>query len=440
MPYHEQFNYRSSEELLAAGEKLSLDLPYQEDISPLLQPITIGNITLPNRLVVHPMEGADAYPHGAPSDMTLRRYLRYARGGSGMIWFEATAVTENGRANPRQLLLSGVTLDSFKRLLEKVRSAGREIFGDGHNIYCVLQLTHSGRYSWSKGMPTPLVVTQNPYLNKKNEYDSLWSDEDLDYLQDIFLEAAGLAYHAGFDAVDIKSCHGYLLNEILAAYTREHSRYGKSFENRTRFITEVIYKIRTQYEMPLSSRLSGFDGLPYPHGFGFSKDNIFEIDLTELQALMRRLLLLGCAFFNVSAGNPYYNPHVVRPYNRPLPGAKLPEEHPLEGVKRLLNIAGGLQKSFPNVPLVGTGYSWLRQFFPHVGAAVIARGEATLIGLGRSSFAYPDAPKDLMEQGKLDPNKVCISCSKCSELMRSGSISGCVVGTAGLKECQHLLS
>lgn len=430
MPYHEPFDFQTKDELLAAADKLNLDLPFQGDIAPLLEPITIGTQTLPNRLAVHPMEGADAYPHGAPSDLTMRRYLRYARGGSGMIWFEATAVTENGRANPRQLMLTSTTLDTFKRMLEKIRAAGREIFGDSHYIYCVLQLTHSGRYSWSKASPAPLIVARNPYLDKNDGSTSLWSDEDLDYQQDHFLEAAGLAYHAGFDAIDIKCCHGYLLNEILAAYTREHSRYGQSFENRTRFVTEVVYKIRAQHELPLTSRLSGFDGLPYPHGFGFSKDNIFEIDLTELRALMRRLLLLGCTFFNVSAGNPYYNPHVVRPYDCPVSGSQLPDEHPLEGVKRLLNIAAGLQKSFPNVPLVGSGYSWLRQFFPYVGAAVVARGEASMIGLGRSSFAYPDAPQDLMEQGELDPKKVCISCSKCSELMRRSSNCGCVVRDA----------
>jgi 2,4-dienoyl-CoA reductase-like NADH-dependent reductase (Old Yellow Enzyme family) len=237
-----------------------------------------------------------------------------------------------------------------------------------------------------------------------------------------------LAHHAGFDAVDIKNCHGYLLNELLAGYNRKHSRYGGSFENRTRFLTELVQKIHALIpRLLISVRLNAFDGIPYPYGFGFTKDSHLDIDVTEIHTLIRRLVLFGCSFFSLSCGNPYSKPHLGRPFDRAMPGMSLPDEHPLEGISRLLRITARLQKSFPDVPFVGTGYSWLRHFLPNIGAAVIKNKEASIIGLGRSSLAYPDVPKDLMKEGALNPEKACITCSRCSEMMRAGLRIGCVV-------------
>jgi 2,4-dienoyl-CoA reductase-like NADH-dependent reductase (Old Yellow Enzyme family) len=216
----------------------------------------------------------------------------------------------------------------------------------------------------------------------------------LEGLQETFVKAARLAQEAGFDAVDIKACHGYLIHELLSAFKRTDSRFGGSFENRTRFLREVVTEIQKQTSgLHTAVRMNIYDGIPYPYGFGV----------------------------------PAYNPHVGRPYDRPLPGWSLPEQHPLEGIFLLLKTAGKTQKDFPHAAVVGTGYSWLRQFFPHVGAAVLAQRKASFIGLGRSSFAYPDAPKDLLEKGCLNPEKVCICCSGCTRLMKRGQPAGCVV-------------
>ena len=428
MAHHLPFDYRSEDELYQAGLNLGLEIPFRSDISPLLRSTTVGGRLVSNRLAVQPMEGADAFTNGSPSELTLRRYRRYAEGGSGLIWFEATAVTPPGRSNPRQMMLTGDNLESFRTLVDNTRAAARARFGQSHEIFCVLQLTHSGRYSKPKGNPRPLVAAYNPYLDKLADEVHILSDEELGHLQNSFLDSARLAYHAGFDAVDIKSCHGYLLNELLGAYSREHSRYGKSFESRTRFLTEVFYKIQNEVpDLLLSTRLSVYDGIPFPYGFGFAKDSPLDIDLTETTTLIRRLQLLGCVFLNISMGNPYVKPHLGRPFDRSIGGSELPDEHPLEGVMRLLKVTGALQRSFPEMPTIGTGYSWLRQFFPQVGAAVLARQEATFIGLGRSALAYPSAPRDLMDKGSLDSNKVCLTCSKCSELLRGGITTGCVV-------------
>ena len=428
MANHRLFDFKNSGELLKASEDYGYRLPFSRDMSLLFKKAFIGDKEIPNRLAVQPMEGYDAYTNGAPSKWTVRRYLRYAEGGSGLIWFEATAVTDDSKSNPRQLTINNENMDSFKALIEKMRSAAVNKFGKSHRIYCVLQLTHSGRYSRPSQSYRPEVVQFNPFLDKDPNEIEIISDEKLDSLQEDFLESARLAFYAGFDAVDIKCCHGYLLNELLGAYARKKSRYGGRFENRTQFITEVTHKIGANTkELELSSRLSAFDGIPYPYGFGFARETSLDIDLTEITVLIRRLLILGASFFNITAGNPYYKPHLTRPFDRPAGGISTPEEDPLVGVIRLIKIVSQLQVEFPSVPFVGTGFSWLRQFFPYVSAGLIEQKRATFIGLGRSSLAYPEAPVDLMDKGKLDKNKVCITCSRCTELMRDQRKTGCVM-------------
>lgn len=428
MSQHEPFNYKTREDLLGKARALGLDLPFQASIDPLFDKVRIGSKWVPNRLAVQPMEAADGLPDGSPGELTFRRYRRYAEGGSGLIWFEATSVVQDGRSNPHQLMLNRRTLDSFKRLVERTRQAAQRALGINHDPYLVLQLTHSGRFSRPEGKSSGKVACFNPYLDEPGEAPTLFSDEDLDRLKNTFIEAVDLAYDAGFDAVDIKACHGYLLHNLLGACTRADSRYGGSFENRARFLIDCIQIARRDFpRIAVAVRLSAADRIPHPYGFGMADDGSDRIDLSESKKLIRQLIEAGCRLLNITAGIPLIFPHISRPYNRPMSGSDRPKEHPLEGVVRLINLAGDLQREFPSVPLVSSGYSWLRQFWPHVGAAVIQEGKASFIGLGRSSFAYPEAPRDLMATGKIDPRKACISCSRCSELLRRGRPSGCAV-------------
>ncbi len=426
MSRHEPFAFQSGSELLKKAGELGLELPFQDSVSPLFESIAIGPKRLANRLAVHPMEGFDAGSDGSPEELTFRRYRRYAEGGYSLIWFEATSVVPEGRSNPHQLMLRPGNLDSFKRLVEQTRRTAQKASGAPDEIFLVLQMTHSGRYSQPEGKPWPQVAGFNPFLDRKPENVQILSDDELDRLQDDYVEAARLGVKAGFDSVDIKACHGYLVNELLAAYTRENSRYGETFENRTRFLQETVQRIKDDVPgLCLAVRLSACDGIP--GGFGVSKDNPEEADLSEPKELVRRLIHSGSSLFNITTGNPYKNPHQGRPFDRPLHGVSPPDEHPLEGVSRLFKLTAEFQKEFPDIPFVGTGFSWLRHFFPNAGAAVLQKGEASFIGLGRSSLAYPDAPRDLMNTGSLDSEKVCITCSRCTELMRHGYESGCVM-------------
>ncbi len=430
MAQHERFKFTDSNELLAKARQLGIDLPFVEDVTPLLTPIEIAGQTLPNRCVIHPMEGRDGETTGAPGELTYRRYERYGAGGCGLIWFEAIAVTEKGRSHPQQMLLSEANLDGFKRLTDATRSAARESLGANHENSLVVQLHHSGRYTKVDGKPHPVLGHHSEVLDPAGGIDSdmpLATDDDLDHLQDDYVHAAQLAREAGFDGVDIKACHGYLLAELLAAYTRD-GKYGGSFENRSRLLLETAARIRA--EVPgifVTTRVNAYDGVAQPFGFGVDPQNAGQPDLTEVSALLGEFLTAGCPVANISIGIPYHNAHLGRPFDTPLPGFDPPPEHPLEGVARLLGITAKLQHAWPELPLVGTGYSWLRQFFPNVAAAGIGAGQVSLVGVGRLAFAYPDFVRDLSERGELDPKKLCIACSGCTRLMRAGLSTGCVV-------------
>ncbi len=456
-----EFQLSGIEDLKQLSCRLNAPIDAIEDVSILAEPVQVGGLVIPNSLAVHPMEGCDGDSAGRPGKLTLRRYERFAAGGAGLIWAEATAVVPEGRANPRQLWLNEKSKESFAALVKKMRAVAAESMGpeprpslarpfenhlvEGrgeHKPVIVAQLTHSGRYSKPEGVAHPLILGRCPYrdalipqekpdMNAESKIPlnrSVLTDEYLDELQDAYVAAARMALEVGFDAVDVKSCHGYLINELFACRNRK-GKYGGSFENRIRFVLDVVDKIHKELgeKAPVVTRLGIYDAIPYPYGWGVDKDDYTKPDLAEPKKLIARLAERGVKMINITAANPYYNPHVGRPFNEPIVGGYEEPEHPLAGVSRLINLAGEIQKQFPNIAVVGTGYSWLRTLLPNVAAAGKAKGLAAIVGVGRMAFAYPDFARDIITGGKLDPAKVCVSCSACTQIMRDGGMTGCVV-------------
>jgi 2,4-dienoyl-CoA reductase (NADPH2) len=417
---HEKFRYKSKGELLARAAALGLELPFSDDITPLFTPSSIGEFNIENRLVVQPMEGYDSLADGSPSDLTRRRYLRYAAGGSGIIWYEAVSVSAGGRSNPGQLWINKANVPAFRHLNAEVRNGASDL---AKNPLLIIQLTHSGRYSKPDSISRPMVAAPNSILDKTVPH--ILTDEELKRIQDDYVEAARLSAEAGFDAIDIKACHGYLMIELLAARNRTGSVYGGDpVENRFRFMFETIDRIRNEVPgMLITTRLNLSD--VYEGGFGVGSGN--DPDFSETFALVGKLREKGIKLVNASMGSPYHNPHVTRPYDTPLPGQQPPAEHPLEGVMKMIRGTALFQEKFPDMQFVGSAYSWLRQFAPNTGAAVLSKGWASYIGLGRSSFAYPDLPVDLMKNGAADPSRVCITCSGCTRLIRNFRPGGCVI-------------
>jgi NADPH-dependent glutamate synthase beta subunit-like oxidoreductase/2,4-dienoyl-CoA reductase-like NADH-dependent reductase (Old Yellow Enzyme family) len=437
---HERFHLKNLDQLRAEIERLGLEMSIDEDVSVLSTPLTIAEKTMPNRFSVQPMEGFDAHPNGSPGELSFRRYRRYASGGFGLIWFEATAVMEEARSNPGQLWLHTGSVGAFRELVESTRRAAQERFD--RDVILIVQLTHSGRYSKSTGRPRPLIAHRSPILDPRHDLPEDYpvvSDDYLDRLQDTYVEVAKLAAQAGFDGVDIKSCHRYLVSELLASFTRE-GKYGGSFENRTRLLRESLARIKD--EVPgvfITTRVNAYDAISYPYGFGVDKDDYRVPDLTEPIELVRILREMEIPVLNVSIGNPYFNPHFGRPYDFPIKGFSVPDEHPLTGLDRFMSITRQIQESFPNLPVIGSGYTWLRQFMPYVAAGTINSSGATVLGIGRGAFAYPDTPRDVIETGRMDPAKCCVTCSACTQIMRDGGKTGCVVRDSEIYGPQYRL-
>jgi len=451
------FDYDSLDDLRRDIDRLGLvDIPLDDDLTPIFRPVQIGPLTVGNSLAIHPMEGCDGTLTGKPDTLTYRRWERFGAGGAKLIWGEATALREEGRANTRQLWICEENARALEDLLSRTRKVHREMFGPNEEVTVGLQLTHSGRYSYRQ----PIIVVHDPvldsitYVDKKQGGGSTrWvdgggrtpvtpdypviSDDDLERIEDDFVRAARLVRRIGFDFVDLKQCHRYLLSELLSAKTRE-GRYGGSFENRTRLIQNVVRKVRSAVpDLVIASRFNAYDGIPYAkdpatrvgtplpydtpyrYGFGVGEHDPLQEDLTESKLLVGLLRDLGVVMVNISAGSPYTNPHVGRPFERPpIDGYETPE-HPLFGVARHFRITAEIQQAYPDVTVVGTGYSWLQQYFLNAAAANIRTGRVTIAGVGRGALAYPDFTRDAMHKGRLDRRKVCITVSFCTALMRA---------------------
>ncbi|MDH7481772.1 MAG: FAD-dependent oxidoreductase [Armatimonadota bacterium] len=427
---HGTFSLSSLDDLHAAIHELALDISIEEDITCLTEPIEIAGRLIPNRMAIQPMEGCDGTAEGAPGELTNRRYRRFGAGGAGLLWVEACAVVPEGRANPRQLWIHKGTVDAFAMMLEQARLAAADSMGTKHCPFFVLQLTHSGRYSKPGCDPAPIIAYHDPYLDPTRGISPdqpIISDDELEALEDAYVEAARLAFLAGFDAVDVKACHRYLVNELLAAHTRK-GKYGGSYENRTRFLKNIILKIQDNLgkDKVITCRLNIHDAHPYPYGWGMDSSEPTKPNLDEPKRLVRELSEMGITLINMTMGNPYYNPHINRPFDRPIAGGSIPQEHPLVGEERLIKLVRQVREGLPDIKVVGSGYSWLRHLWPHVAAAEIKRGSIQMVGLGRQAFAFPGFAKEIIETGRLDRRHTCITCSSCTQIMRDGGMTGCV--------------
>lgn len=421
------FNYKSlielSEELSSLGLK---NLPLSENTDVLKEEFTAGGVKFKNRFAIQPMEGCDGMKDGSPDELTIRRYQRFAKSGAALIWAEAVAVMPEGRANPRQLYITEENLDSFKRLNEEIKEISLK--ENGFEPVIIMQATHSGRYSKPEGVPAPIIAYNNPVFEKDNPIDPsrIVTDSKLFELEEAYGKAAILAKKAGFDGVDIKSCHRYLASELLSAYTREGA-FGGSFENRTRLLRNGIANAKSAVggDFIVTSRLNIYDGFEYPWGWGVKEGAGLEVDLTEPLKLIDILHNdLGVDILNITIGNPYVNPFVNRPADY---CAEAFGENPLVGVDRMFHCVGTVQKTFPKLCVIGSGISYMREFIPNLAAGAINAGMMTMSGVGREAFAYPDFYKDILEKGHMEKNKCCITCGKCTEIMRSGGTTGCVI-------------
>jgi 2,4-dienoyl-CoA reductase-like NADH-dependent reductase (Old Yellow Enzyme family) len=460
--------YRRVAQLKTAGDfrahlaSLGVEMPFDEELhhgpdSTLARPCLVDGTTIGNRFAILPMEGWDGTRDGRPSDLTRRRWQRFGASGAKLIWGgEAVAVRADGRANPNQLLLTEDTLADLAALRETLVDEHRRRFGRVDDLLVGLQLTHSGRFARpnEKNRLEPLILYHHPLLDRKfgvAVHQPVMSDSEVSRLVDDFVGAAKRSQRAGFAFVDIKHCHGYLGHEFLSAVDRP-GRYGGSFENRTRFLREIVAGVRAEAPgLGIAVRVSAVDWLPfrprpdgcgepeplagasYPYAFGGDGTGL-GIDLTEPLALLDLLESLGVRLVCVTAGSPYYNPHFQRPALFPPSDGYLPPEDPLAGVARHIAITTDLKRHRPALAIVGSGYSYLQEWLPHVAQAVVRTGGADFVGLGRLALSYPEMPADLLAGRPLDRKRFCRTFSDCTTAPRNGLVSGCYPLDAFYKE------
>lgn len=401
-------------------------LPYRDSTAILSTPCRTAGHTLPNRIVYQPMEGCDGTGDGTPGELTVRRYCRFAHGGPGLIWFEATAILPQARANPRQMMLTEKNRDAYKRLLSEMREIS--VRENGYAPLVICQLTHSGRYSKPNGYPEPLVAQHRPLFegDRPLSEDRILTDDNLAALPERYAHAARLAAEVGFDGVDIKACHGYLLSELLGAYGRSGPFGGEAYENRTRLLLSAVEAVRAAApdSLLLASRFNAYDGFPYPHGFAAS-DRAGVPDLTEPERLAGDLVTRGVRILDVTMGNPYQNHEVNRP--TAFADAVPPYESILRMRAGAMAVANAARAVAADALTVSTGSTFLGVTAPHVAAADIDAGAYELVGFGRQSFADPDSAQEILRNGCADPRRLCLTCGKCTALMRAGKTPGCVI-------------
>ena len=442
-------------------QALGLSMPCDDSVAsgpdaPLARPLDVDGLRVGNRFAIQPMEGWDGTEDGLPSDNTRRRWRHFGLSGAKFIWGgEAVAVRPDGRANPNQLMLTERTEGAIGELRDGLLAAHREAMGDDRDLVIGLQLTHSGRFAKpnDKKRMEPRILYRHPVLDRKFHLQDdvpVFSDGDIRALIDDFVIAAKRARKLGYDFVDLKHCHGYLGHEFLSAKTRAGD-FGGSLENRTRFLREIVAGIHAEAPgLKIGVRLSAADlvsykpdpeqsgetlgpgvpddysgALPYRYGFGTDEQDPIRFDLAETKAVLAIGRDLGIKMWNVSLGSPYYNPHLTRPAIYPPSDGYQPPEDPLIGVMRHLAVTHELKQAFPELTFMGSGYSYLQEFLPHVAQAAVREGWVDLVGLGRLVLSYPELPADVLAGRTVQRKRLCRAFSDCTTAPRNGIVSGC---------------
>lgn len=423
------------------------------DKSPLAQPLTVYGRTVGNRFATHPMEGWDGTLDGMPTALVLRRWTHFGISGAKLIWGgEAVAVRHDGRANPHQLCYSKANEKALATLLPTLKAAHRERHGTTDDLFAGLQLTHSGRFSRPEPdhASRPRVAYRHPVIDARfgvRDDSAVLTDMELDDLVKDYVAAARFAAEAGYDFVDVKCCHGYLLHEFLSAHTRP-GPYGGSLENRTRLFRTIVQAIRSEGPgLHIGMRLSSFDLVPFQHpapgqgtrgvpmdfrpylpwryGFGTNPDCPLELDLTDPIAFLAQCRDLGVLLVNITAACPYYNPHLMRPAAFPPSDGYPPPEDPLTGCARLMAVTARLKRSVPEITFVGTGYTYLQEYLPYVAQAQLRLGHADVAGIGRMLLTFPELPHRVLTRQPLDRKRLCRTFSDCTTGPRNRMVSGC---------------
>jgi 2,4-dienoyl-CoA reductase-like NADH-dependent reductase (Old Yellow Enzyme family) len=334
--------------------------------SKLFAPLTLGGLTLPNRIVIAPICQYSADGEGSATEWHLQHLGNLSHSGAGLLILEATAVTAEGRISPVDL---GLWSDANEAALRRVL-AGVRTYSD---MPIAIQLAHAGRKAstrvpwegnaqiapdeaagWQTKAPSPL-----PYAQGENPPSAL-DQAGLDRIRDAFAQAARRSARLGIDLVEIHAAHGYLLHEFLSPLSnRREDHYGGSLENRLRFPLEVFDAVRAAFpaERPVTVRVSATD---WAEG-GW--------DVEGTIAFARALEARGCAAIHVSSG------------------ALTPAQNIPVGPNYQVPLARAVRKAV-GIPVIAVG---LITGFEQA-EAIVSTGDADAVALARAILYNPRWP------------------------------------------------
>lgn len=361
----------------------------KEEYSLLFSPITLGGLTVKNRVVMAPMLVCYGLSSGEVSPRQLDYYEARARGGAGMIVVEAACIHQSGLATATQLRIDNPRyISGLEHLTETIKAHGVGVF---------IQLLHAGRQTSSLVTgEQPVAPSPLPCPVTREMPRELGIDE-IKHLEMAYVQAACNAFQAGFDGVELHAAHGYLINQFLSPHSNQrHDEYGGSLENRMRFLLNILAGIRkARPRLLMSVRLNMDD---FVSG-GLQLDESIEI--------AGRLEKEGANLIHCSSGT----------YESGLKSIEPPSYQ--EGWRTYL--AGELKKRI-KIPVVGGGVV----SSPAFAEQLIANNQADFVFLGRSLLADPDWVNKA-KQGQSCRIRPCLVCNRCIDSTFMGLGARCTV-------------
>lgn len=367
----------------------------------LFEPGRIGNVALKNRIVKAPQHTGLANADGTITDRLLRYYKDVAKGGVGMVVVEYAWVDNlYSRASPCQLGISKMDhMPGLSLLCDTIKAQGAA---------AAIQISHAGRQRFILEQPKAASAVPWPEITAMGcPIPIPMTTEEIGEVIKAFGAAAKRAQMAGFDAVEIHACHGYLISNFLSPYSNKRTDwYGGDFENRIRLLMNIVKEMKEQVgpDYPIICRLSNTDYEPdgYP--------------VEETIELCKRLEIRGVAAIHMSGGIHHTTIHEVCPMGMPL----------------AYNVYGAeMAKKAIEIPVIASGSINL----PALAESILVEGKGDFIGLGRPLWADPEWPLKAKED-RAEDIRPCIRCND-GCLARGDHIANTVKCTVNVALCRE---
>lgn len=338
--------------------------------------LSIGNKLIKNTIVIHPLECNDANIDGSPGESTYKRYYRFAASGAGVIWFETMSISEQGRTNKNQLYLNTKNTDLFKILLSNMKKINEAL--------CVAQISHGGKYCLSS---EGFKISKNYKI--------------LDLQKEKYIEAVRGAIEAGFDGIDLKLCHGFLLGDVL--FNLKDYAYFSTYYDRVIYVINLIKEIKNiiskDFLFTLRIDISEF----------LKEKNLHFEDLIYLVYNLRDI---GVWIYSFTAKKYYIKPQKIEEFQN--------------YYNDIFSCIQKLKIIFPDILTISPGFTMYKENAQYLGKDLLEKKIFDFIGFGRQALAYADFANDIIFHNGLVEKKCCIMCGECSKLRRTGKQVKCL--------------